>query len=78
MSTKIGIDGKPYDPAQRAREALEYMREFVSGIRDANVDGHGQQVRALLDGCLNAIADRLTTCDALEARAERNTLKVTP
>lgn len=72
MSMKIGADGIPYDPAVRAREALQCLRDFASEILDVNVPGADpQDVRMLFHGCLNAIADRLQTCDALEHKLER-------
>lgn len=61
MSTKIGIDGKPFDPAEAARKAISALR-----IYSERTD---QQVE--MNTSLNAIADRLATCDALEEKVKR-------
>lgn len=65
MSTKIGVDGKPFDPAEKARNAIELLREFATGkvTPQEALDVHA---------ALNAIADRLATCDALEQKPKHH------
>lgn len=63
MTVKIDKDGKPYDPAEKARKGLTYVRNFLSG--EVEIDDH-----------LNAVGDRLATCEALEFKVERQAVAI--
>jgi hypothetical protein len=69
MSTKVGVDGKPYDPAERARTGLDELRGIIeSHYRAASLTSE-EYISA--SGSLASIADRLQTCDALERKLDR-------
>jgi hypothetical protein len=68
MSTKIGLDGIRYDPSVRAREALDSVRYDMGILAKLSTPEEAAAITARL----NAIADRLATCDALEAKAGRS------
>jgi hypothetical protein len=63
--TKIGADGKPYDPAAKARREFAYIRQFVER---SSLEGMTYGDQTALLSALNGVADRLATCDALEGR----------
>jgi hypothetical protein len=58
---KIGPDGKPFDPAAKAREAHRELRRFIEGVTVAD-----PVTRKYFTEALNAVGDRLQTADALE------------
>lgn len=66
LMDKIDENGLPFDPSALARDALNHLRNSLVLAGGMGQGGHQKNQDAL-----NAIADRLQTCDALEHKLRK-------